>query len=398
MDSKSTLCPEPFMQVMVGPDGTYKLCCIAINSRGADSIGHIRQHTTSQHFASDRLNEIRKQMQAGDRSSLKRLCGLCYRSEDTGSSSRRTRLFSWPNYSGFNPDYPRLVTLQFELGNICNLKCRMCEPHYSNRIAKEFRALGWLGNEYDFDEDGIIRGFEPTAEFLADLRRLVPQLRYLRFTGGEPFINPKHKLILSAIEDLDLSHLNVLYITNGQYQPQYTAWPRFKSVHIKVSIDDLGPRGEYIRRGSSTARTISTLRHYRDQRSMILTTNSVIQAFNALSITDLIDYLSSEIGIENVGLDILLYPHHLSVEVLPREIRRLACDKIQNWLAVRSPPGKIRGILESVVQRMISTPLQPDQWHAFLEYNFTLDKSRTLLFSLFPEFLADGPPLSEVVK
>lgn len=68
------------------------------------------------------------------------------------------------------------VTMEFELGTVCNLECVMCDGWVSSAIRKNREKMPRVDSPYD-------------DEFVRQLRPFVPGLAEAKFLGGEPFLN-----------------------------------------------------------------------------------------------------------------------------------------------------------------------------------------------------------------
>lgn len=97
-------------------------------------------------------------------------CALCYQDEDRGQQSyRQASNDKWlkllqtsdaaliagtAEHDHSCRDFP--VFLQFNLGNLCNLKCRMCSSSYSSQIARDAVHDKW-SPQVEFHKDGLLR-------------------------------------------------------------------------------------------------------------------------------------------------------------------------------------------------------------------------------------------------
>ena len=68
-----------------------------------------------------------------------------------------------------------LLFSNFELSNICNLECVMCNGDYSSLIRKNREKRDELAIPYD-------------EKFLLQLEEYIPFLEEVKFYGGEPFL------------------------------------------------------------------------------------------------------------------------------------------------------------------------------------------------------------------
>jgi MoaA/NifB/PqqE/SkfB family radical SAM enzyme len=97
-----------------------------------------------------------------------------------------------------------LKILQFKMSNKCQLTCAHCGPDRSSGWAKLLNI-----------SPHVINAFEVTDIFLEELVKILPQLEVIKFTGGEPFLDPNHWKILEHLQSYDRSHCTLQYITNG---------------------------------------------------------------------------------------------------------------------------------------------------------------------------------------
>jgi hypothetical protein len=101
------------------------------------------------------------------------MCSMCQQKDEIGYQSTRQkeniksvifadsfdRSFAQsPNYHRFkysedNQGYTQTTphSLHINLGDVCNFACRMCNPFSSSKLQQEFKALGWIKKESNFD-------------------------------------------------------------------------------------------------------------------------------------------------------------------------------------------------------------------------------------------------------
>ena len=106
--------------------------------------------------------------------------------------------------------------LDLKLGNICNLKCRICGSWSSNKWAQEevqqnpkHIAKKWL-------KDGQWPRKNP--QFWENVDKLLPDIKYFEFTGGEPLVRKGiDKIINKSVEN----NLMISLTTNGWHVKRY---------------------------------------------------------------------------------------------------------------------------------------------------------------------------------
>jgi MoaA/NifB/PqqE/SkfB family radical SAM enzyme len=95
-------------------------------------------------------------------------------------------------------DAKPLMFLDLKLGNICNLKCRICGSWSSSAFATE--ELQFMSAEEKKTSHHYImlkQGAWPreNTNFWDEIDRVLDQIRYIEFTGGEPFMIREHSLM-----------------------------------------------------------------------------------------------------------------------------------------------------------------------------------------------------------
>ena len=120
---------HPFTGLASREDGAVKVCC------RSHPIGDIQEETLEQIWNNDTMQRIRHQVLNSERPPE---CAPCFNLEDQGVESLRQR-----HIKGEIPEarinlYPNtplqevmpfeFPTMEIKLNNLCNLKCRMCNP------------------------------------------------------------------------------------------------------------------------------------------------------------------------------------------------------------------------------------------------------------------------------
>ena len=142
-----------------------------------------------------------------------KMCVRCWREEATGIKSAR---------EGFNESYKdhieeaitstkedgsapvKGVYVDLRLGNLCNLKCRMCNPWASNQWVEEWNTkTSYDGSTIDQQErDRLTHMNWPTNEKTwENLMPIIDTVEEIYLTGGEPTLAlEQYKLFDRCIE------------------------------------------------------------------------------------------------------------------------------------------------------------------------------------------------------
>jgi MoaA/NifB/PqqE/SkfB family radical SAM enzyme len=332
------ICPLPFVSLEADSLGNCKVCCL---SRDTIPDIDLRKNTLSEAFHSPYMQDLRA---AFLRSEKPAGCSRCWDEEATGRKSKRMN--SWTRLRHMIRDVRmeestdgRLLFLDLKLGNICNLKCRICGSFSSSKWAAEEIAM-YKNNQVA--RDNLERGRWPreSQAFWEDLEAMLSSVQYMEFTGGEPFLIDEHFELLQRAVDLGVSkQIEIHYNTNTTTVPQkgLELWPHFKLVEIALSIDDIGRRFEYQRHGAIWSKTQDNLKTFLALKKandniklqLCLTVNSQ----NFYYIDEVLAWAPSQ-GFDYVHINLLHDAWYFSIRNLTQEAK----DMIQAKYADYSGP------------------------------------------------------------
>lgn len=349
-EERDTFCVMPWIYLQLHSHGAAKVCCKFDGPITKDhSPMSMYKHSLQEIWNSDDVRSIRRAMVRGETVSG---CVDCYREEESGGLSlRKSRNQEWQSGALYENtisidvlkatavagDY-RLSTmppfLQLDVGNLCNLKCRMCQGYSSSQIDRDPVHRQWNGGAPADEErlPGGKRWLEDKNYILNEIFQRPEQVKLLQFLGGEPLLINEVGNILETLIDAGVAHnIIVLAATNGTVikSPWLDLAKEFKHLSLNVSLDGFGKYYDYIRypaRWDTVARNIEILRKRPSTWVMAIVT---LQIYNALNIVDLFKHLDS------IGLDFYAYPvtnpPYLSPTVMPPRARRLAIERLRSY-------------------------------------------------------------------
>ena len=246
----------PWVSLEASPIGTVRPCCLA-DDELLDDAGQKFSLLTAD-FASIQnstaMTQLREQFLAGEKPQT---CRKCWNEERAGRTSKRMHTINRLKHTitdrEWTQDAKPLMFLDLKLGNICNLKCRICGSWSSSQFAAE--EISFLPREEQKKSHAytmLRAGAWPreNKSFWQEVDSVLSDIRYIEFTGGEPFMIEQHFEMLQGIVDRGIAHqVEIHYNTNGTQYPEQAVeiWKHFKTVEIAFSIDDLGSRFEYQR-------------------------------------------------------------------------------------------------------------------------------------------------------
>ena len=302
-----TFCILPWVSVETSPIGTLRPCCLA-EDEIVDTDGrkfHVRQHSIDSARKSDHMNRLRQQFLDGHRPET---CKKCWAVEDSGGKSKREYTLERLEHMGISDEWSQdakpLMFIDFKLGNICNLKCRICGSWSSSTYAtEEVAEFPKSQQKSSFPYQMIEQGRWPRESegFWQEMSDNVDNIRYLEFTGGEPFMIKEHFDFLRTLVDQGVAgNIEIHYNTNGTQYPakDLAVWQEFKTVEIAFSIDDVGPRFEYQRKNARWDEVNDNIRKFKQLKgefgNITLQCCSTVNVFNVFYLGELSAWIDAQ--------------------------------------------------------------------------------------------------------
>jgi sulfatase maturation enzyme AslB (radical SAM superfamily) len=232
--------------------------------------------------------------------------------------------------------------------------------------------------------------------------QLIPHLDYVEqiyFAGGEPLMMEEHYNILDELERRGRFDVRLIYNTNFTHtklkdREVFDYWRKFKSVAVGASLDAMGSRAEYIRRGTCWDQV------ERNREEMLRVCPQVdfyiSPTLSILNSWHLPDFHKSwvERGLikaQDLNVNILQDPEHLRIDIAPIEYKQKLKDKYQDhleWLRPQDPLQRATVGFESALNFMIAT----DNTHlidTFWRKTYELDNIRDeKVLEVIPELKA----------
>ena len=409
-----TFCPYPWIHIMTQPSSTINICCVASGQIKKDDGSILmlnKGDDISTVWNNNHYREIRKQMIEGDRVDG---CQPCYELEDLGIPSyRENYIEDWMGFHRNAKQVKEIVDksidnnyvveeapqyLDFRLGTLCNLRCRMCQSQNSSAIYKELQDEElYTEKERQFvvdtshwgDFSDYTQPWFDDPSFLATVEEWLPNVNRLYFTGGKPTIIQRVYWILNKCIELGIAKdIDLVFNSNmTNIQPRFLETiGQFRDVLMCLSVDGYAQYNDYIRSGSTWSVIDKHIRDYADSEVVgNILFSPVIQIYNILNITDLLDYaeeISNESG-RRIDISFLLnnYPKCLDIRNLPQNVRDVAIQQLETWSATskyfdadernkQTVLGLIKALKESYNED------SEEQMQVFKEYTLLLDSKR----------------------
>jgi pyruvate-formate lyase-activating enzyme len=355
------------------PYGDIRLCSIGNNqdptlemnaARDRDgNIMNILTHDIKEIMNSDKHREVRR-VNMADPTAWSPHCSCCENREivtnfnrehknksrriylmqvDTNGVASENDFQNKATEDGSVDWYPRSLDIRF--GNLCNQKCVMCSPEFSHLWYDDQNAwnekkgvkkiefhngqpMTLLKNKHDKWIQPTEMQWYDDPRWWPKFEEMMPHLRHIYITGGEPMITPGHDTMLDKlIESGNAKNILLEYDTNCSVVNDKIAgrWVHFKKVDLRGSMDAIGAEYELIRSGGKWDRFVTNvkkLKEYEKDSNKKITLSaltSCVQTSTAYSIVESEEWCKS-IGI-GYHIRFLEGPPRHSATNLPREAK-----------------------------------------------------------------------------
>lgn len=337
-------CVLPWVSLETSPIGTVRPCCLA-EEELIDNAGDKFNLTTAEFATIQNSHSMRKLRQQFIDGEQPQTCRKCWREERSGRTSKRMHTLDRLKHmltheTDWTIDAKPLMFLDLKLGNICNLKCRICGSWSSSTFATEElnqisdSAEKRASHHYQMLRQGAWPRENPN--FWSEIDQVVDHIQYIEFTGGEPFMIQEHFELLRGLVRRGLAaNIEIHYNTNGTQWPEHAAeiWQHFKHVEIAFSIDDLGPRFEYQRTNAVWNQVEANIARFKqlraDHSNISLQVCSTVNVFNVYYLAELAQWNYSQ-GFDYVYWNMMHEAYYFSIATLPQAAKSAITVKLRD--------------------------------------------------------------------
>ncbi len=332
--NEKTFCTLPFIHICNRMDGKIKACChsegVVCDNQG-EPLDILKGHTFKDAFHSEYMQSLRSNLLKGIKDER---CSLCWKLESLGLQSKR--LHDGNRYLEKTLERLKTDSVAFQplswdikLGSHCNLKCRMCDSVTSTALMMESISQGWEEREAGLAYSKATGDLLKYPDFYNELKLIIPFAEEVYFLGGEPTLIESHLSLLDfAIETDAAKNMTVRWSTNLSFFDDrfINRAAQFKKVVIDCSIDGYAEINEYIRPPSKWEKTNATIDQIKEKLpNAFLKDVCTVQIYNIFEIEKLVEWCALK-GV-SLGLNFLDSPKHLSVQILPQQIKQALIKK-----------------------------------------------------------------------
>jgi len=346
LSPKDVICAVPWMHLAFEPDGKIVPCCLT--SPYNYYAGDLTTEPIEKIWNSDNMKLLRKEMMEGREPNI---CSTCFNQERvTGESSR---IFHNNDFKSVLKNIPiiteadgtcnkmELKYWDFRFSNLCNMKCRSCGPRFSSAWVPDAKKLGWISNQekvWNIESVNNMSNFD----FLKDQ---VKHVERVYFAGGEPLIMPEHWQILDMLIENKRTDTYISYNTNASTltygkKNALDYWKLWKpgKVEVWTSIDEIGERAELLRSGTVWHKVEDNLKQMAALDNIVVRPGITVGAWNVFRLPEIIEHLvnigviTSKHNHQNFFINLLQFPEHYHVSILPDHFRKTTLGKLKTFI------------------------------------------------------------------
>lgn len=257
LSESKTFCMYPWIHLHAYPTGEAYPCCMASMKDG--KIGNCKENTLKEIWNSPKQRQLRLDMLTETKNSA---CSMCYEKEKSGFFSGRQSANKHHGHliervletkeDGTYENF-EMVYWDIRFSNLCNLSCRSCGHIFSSSWYKDQAVLA--GPEWAKTNNVLNYAGRHETDMMDQLMEHLEYVEQIYFAGGEPLMMDEHYVILEELERRERFDVRLIYNTNFtnvklKNRMVFDYWKKFKSVSVGASLDAMGPRAEYIRKGT----------------------------------------------------------------------------------------------------------------------------------------------------
>ena len=343
------------------PTGEAYPCCHA--EMGVGQVGNCRTNTLEEIWHDRPMVNLRNDMLSETKNPA---CDRCYEQEESGFfSGRRSANKHHGHHVGrVNDEKFEMTYWDIRFSNLCNLKCRSCGHIFSSQWYQDQAKLA--GGDWKDRNTVLNYAGRTETDMWEQLLTHIDYVEQIYFAGGEPLLMEEHYHILDELVRRRRFDVRLIYNTNFTHtdlkgQSVFEYWRQFHSVAVGASLDAMGPRAEYIRKGTDWKTVESNraemIRTCPDVDFYISPTLSIMNADH------LPDFHRTwvERGLirpQDLNVNILQDPVYYRIDIAPMEYKQQLKEKYIkhiDWLKDYDHLGRATQGFKSAVNFMFAT-------------------------------------------
>jgi len=360
LKESKTFCIYPWIHLHAYPTGEAYPCC---HAEMANSVGNCRQQSLAEIWRDQPMQQLRHNMLNEVKSDA---CNRCYEQEAAGffSGRRSANKHHGHHVKKLEANPFEMTYWDIRFSNLCNLRCRSCGHIFSSQWYQDQARLA--GPEWRERNQALNYAGRTETDMWQQLEPHLDYVEQIYFAGGEPLLMEEHYNILEELVKRKRFDVRLIYNTNFTHtrlkdRSVFEYWKQFRSVAVGASLDAMGDRAEYIRKGTKWHEV------EQNRRDMIEICPEVdfyisptLSIMNADHLPDFHrDWVNRGlIGAQDLNVNILQDPAHYRIDIAPPEYRQRLIQRFREHIEWLRPQDRLQRAVtgfESAITFMQST-------------------------------------------
>ena len=360
-----TYCDRPYTELHIEEDGSVTPCCVMPSNR-------FPMGSSLQEYANGQaLSDLKQALSSGIKHQN---CEWCWKNEENGLKTHRIK-----NHRGDG-----LNSIHIRLNNVCNFKCRMCNPSFSTTWMAENKKHGYY--KYMLDENVVKDNLVNEDYLLPLLEKNIRKgtLKHISISGGEPLISDAHYTLLNFLIENKLTNVTLGYSTNLSNLDYkgidlLSLWDKFDHVNLEASVDGWGEGVEYSRTGFKRK---TFLENFKRAYRHIQAINCVVNIYSVWTLPFIERFRKQ-------GFQIIYSPCYRPQQCNPQILFQ---EDKNDLLNIYSSYPKLLELYENFIDKNIEIDYnqfkdENEIIQEMISYNRLLDRHRsTSFFDIFPQY------------
>ena len=365
-------CSAPWTVLYVGMTGETKPCTRSVIH------GDLTSNTVEEILSNDKYKTLRSEIL---NDSITENCKNCLGLENVTDAGKFKSLRNLYNELSIDSsiDYTdvskfQLKALDLHWSSLCDLKCVTCWHKQSSSIAIE--------------QNMPVQHTSPAVanKIIDYVVTNQSELNEIYMSGGEPTLIKYNLTLLKQIKKRP--DLLIRVNSNMQWKQDNAIIQeilRFPNVMFTCSIDGLGEKFNYIRRGGNWNRTLDNIKFLQAQSNVDLRANTVFFVLTAQELPDIIDYFMEEIGaIDHTINQVSMGQEKLRCRNLPVQVKKQVKSRLEDYLVKYNNNLNISGNIKNCLLELEHDAVD-DNYKQYFEH---IDKLQgTNWKNLYPELV-----------
>lgn len=388
----NSFCPLPWIHLSSLPDGSTRLCCKAVDNRVTDNAGNkmnLGKDSIDDIWNSNYYQQIRRDM---IENKFPEACQVCYKEDAVGKRSMRVKeLEIWNDSNTLNTalentDNGKVAVLptylDLRMGNLCNLKCRTCDPVSSSQIHKEGKSITDAPTFFESSMSiaDTMEEWWSTATFKQALQRLLPTTELVWLSGGEPtLVDEGQALIQRLIDTNRAKDTKLRYVINltNLTEKFISRFEQFKSVDFHCSIDGINDVNYYMRYPSDFSTLEKNLTRLTETNANLICLIHTVSNLNIHRVPDVIDWLEDfnkdKTNKVKLNLNPVNKPELFHPSILDDFTKQIVYDRLTSYKTNQKNTKELHSLCNIMMQE---NHQKNHLQKSFYRYITAVDKSR----------------------